>query len=323
MNNNTIFQSNAVRLATISLIMLFMVSAVAAESTERHKRSPSASGQKYSTNHRTAVRHRNPRHAQQGKRVSREDVASNHRNLRSARPGKRTFQAGYASNQRNGRQRHAEKRVSRTDRSSNRHGLRRDRDNGRYDRHESSHRYTYRYKRYPGFFSVFNNRSYFHNHRYNRYIPLTYHGHNYYYHNGAYYRYSGFGFSLVNNRIGIFLYSLPYGYSTLMIGGYPYYFAGRHYYIRDYVRNVYVQVDDPYRTSDWDDADNNTNGYQELIVYPKQGQSEEQMNQDEYECYLWAVDQTGFEPSLGKEGNIEDYQRAKSACLEGRGYVVN
>jgi hypothetical protein len=35
---------------------------------------------------------------------------------------------------------------------------------------------------------------------------------------------------------------------------------------------------------------------QELIVYPKAGQSQEQMEKDKYACYSWAKEQSGFDP---------------------------
>lgn len=35
----------------------------------------------------------------------------------------------------------------------------------------------------------------------------------------------------------------------------------------------------------------------QVYFYPKRGQSAEQQNRDRYECYLWAVKQTGFDPS--------------------------
>jgi hypothetical protein len=33
------------------------------------------------------------------------------------------------------------------------------------------------------------------------------------------------------------------------------------------------------------------------MVYPAQGQSPEQLERDRYECHVWAVQQTGFDPS--------------------------
>jgi predicted lipid-binding transport protein (Tim44 family) len=35
---------------------------------------------------------------------------------------------------------------------------------------------------------------------------------------------------------------------------------------------------------------------QDVVVYPAEGQSAEQMDQDKYACYAWARDQTGYDP---------------------------
>jgi hypothetical protein len=35
---------------------------------------------------------------------------------------------------------------------------------------------------------------------------------------------------------------------------------------------------------------------QDPIVYPAQGQSEDQIEKDKYQCYSWAKNQTGFDP---------------------------
>ncbi|MCP4687393.1 MAG: hypothetical protein GY859_05035, partial [Desulfobacterales bacterium] len=35
---------------------------------------------------------------------------------------------------------------------------------------------------------------------------------------------------------------------------------------------------------------------QELIIYPAQGQSQEQLEKDKFECYTWAKGQSGFDP---------------------------
>src|SRR5450631_3220925 len=34
-----------------------------------------------------------------------------------------------------------------------------------------------------------------------------------------------------------------------------------------------------------------------IMVYPANGQSPEQLDRDRYECHVWAVQQTGFDPS--------------------------
>jgi hypothetical protein len=62
-------------------------------------------------------------------------------------------------------------------------------------------------------------------------------------------------------------------------------------------------------------------------VIPKNGQSPQQAWRDRYECSRWAVSQSGFDPSstsgasAGSAGE-DGYQRAFTACLEGRGYTV-
>jgi len=67
-----------------------------------------------------------------------------------------------------------------------------------------------------------------------------------------------------------------------------------------------------------------------MFIYPRQGQSEQVQADDRYACHLWAVDQTGFDPTQPPGSSPEsqktdkraDYQRAMSACLDGRGYTV-
>jgi Family of unknown function (DUF6515) len=63
-----------------------------------------------------------------------------------------------------------------------------------------------------------------------------------------------------------------------------------------------------------------------VFLYPKNGQSADQQARDRYECYRFAVGQTGFDPMHpGGAGRVEqqsDYERAQAACFEGRGYSV-
>ena len=37
-----------------------------------------------------------------------------------------------------------------------------------------------------------------------------------------------------------------------------------------------------------------------IYVYPRQGQSDAQLDRDRYECHLWAVKQSGFDPSAAE-----------------------
>lgn len=66
------------------------------------------------------------------------------------------------------------------------------------------------------------------------------------------------------------------------------------------------------------------------FVYPRHGQNEELQVKDRYECHIWAVSQTHFDPTQ-PTGSMpdpqmnqmrSDYQRAISACLDARGYTM-
>jgi opacity protein-like surface antigen len=68
-----------------------------------------------------------------------------------------------------------------------------------------------------------------------------------------------------------------------------------------------------------------------LIISPKNGQPEKQQWADRYECHKWAKDQSGFDPTQRAPEGVtageinsrrDQYRRAFSACLEGRGYTV-
>ena len=37
---------------------------------------------------------------------------------------------------------------------------------------------------------------------------------------------------------------------------------------------------------------------QQLFIYPQRGQSQQQQQQDRFECHQWAVQQTGFDPTM-------------------------
>lgn len=39
---------------------------------------------------------------------------------------------------------------------------------------------------------------------------------------------------------------------------------------------------------------------QDLFFYPAQGQTQDQLNLDKFECHTWAVQQTGFDPLSGQ-----------------------
>ena len=59
----------------------------------------------------------------------------------------------------------------------------------------------------------------------------------------------------------------------------------------------------------------------DVYVYPRNGQTAEQTQNDRYECHGWAVAQSGFDPTRqDTSGNPAEYKRVMVACLDARGY---
>jgi len=156
---------------------------------------------------------------------------------------------------------------------------------------------------------------------------VRHHGSPYYYHGGSWYRPYGPRFVVVAPPYGIGVSVLPPYYSTLWYGGSPYYYADSTYYTYRPERREYVVTEPPQGEAS---VEPEARGSDEIFVYPREGQSEEQQATDRYECHRWAADRTGFDPTR-PAGNVAetdmtskrvDYRRAESACLEGRGYTV-
>jgi len=155
---------------------------------------------------------------------------------------------------------------------------------------------------------------------------VIHHGTHYYYHQGIWYRPSGTRFVVVLPPFGLIVPVLPPFFTVVWYGAVPYYYADGVYYVWYPEHHYYVVAEPPPES----ELHEQPPGSDELFVYPKQGQSEERQAQDRYACHRWAVDQTGFDPTL-PGGNVRssqydhkraDYRRAMKACLEARGYSV-
>jgi len=186
----------------------------------------------------------------------------------------------------------------------------------------------------PGY--VFDNR-----YRHDRYYPprgyavpmlprdhrvVPYRGVKYYYHGGVWYRPSGSRFVVVLPPVGLVVPFLPPFYTTIWVSGFPYYYSAGIYYVWRPEQSAYVVTEPPPES----EVSEEPATPDQLFIYPKKGQSEQQQATDRYQCHRWAADQTGFDPTRAG-GNVPeaqhaakraDYQRAMKACLEARGYSV-
>ncbi len=115
--------------------------------------------------------------------------------------------------------------------------------------------------------------------------------------------------------MGITVPILPPAYATLWIAGAPYYYAN------DYANGVYYAaapgqgyvVVAPPQGVDAVQPVLAPKPLPQPIVYPRNGQSAAQTESDQQECNRWATSQAGA------MADASVFQRAVSACLDGRG----
>lgn len=155
---------------------------------------------------------------------------------------------------------------------------------------------------------------------------IVFHNERYFFFDGIWYRPRNSHFIVVRPPIGVIVPVLPSFYTVIWVGAVPYYYAAGIYYTWYPEYRAYVVSEPPPPQ----EVRETGIGTEQLFVYPKQGQSEEQMAKDRYECHRWGSDQTGFDPTQpggevaeGQYANKRaDYLRAMKACLEARGYSV-
>lgn len=145
----------------------------------------------------------------------------------------------------------------------------------------------------------------------------------YFYYGGDFYRSLRPGYVVVSAPIGARVRTLPPGYIAFGIGLRHFFFVNSTYYLWEPRTRDYVVVEEPDGAAKaMAEAKSTESG--EIYAYPNQGQSEEQARRDRYECHLWAADQSGYDPTYSDQPSdlSDDYRRAMTACLVGRGYTV-
>ena len=136
-----------------------------------------------------------------------------------------------------------------------------------------------------------------------------------------------YGFGLLG--YGLIFDALPLYYSTYWWGGIPYYYANDNFYQWNGSVGQYETVRPPQNLVSQVAA---TQAFESvsLFAYPKNGQTGAQQATDRIECQRWATGQTGIDappagstvPVAASPPRRQDYRRAETACLEGRGYSV-
>ncbi len=156
---------------------------------------------------------------------------------------------------------------------------------------------------------------------------LVIHGHDrFYFSGGVWYRPYGPRFVVIAPPLGIVIPFLPDYYETRVISGDTYYVSDGTYYHTAPSGDGYIVT-----TAPGGGAGNAAAAPEDKVfVYPRNGQSQKQQDKDRYECHSWAMEQSGFDPTVAHGGVSTDqvntksaqYHRAMEACLDGRGYTV-
>lgn len=157
----------------------------------------------------------------------------------------------------------------------------------------------------------------------NDHVP--YRGADYFYSAGYWYRPQGPRYVVVRPPYGIGVNYLPDYARQVWSAGALLFFAADTYYRYDASTQQYVVVQPP-MTGPEPQPSPVSNGY-DVLAYPANGQSPQQVNQDGKDCSRWAVQQTGFDPRTmtyqPAPQVVQAYRQAQGNCLGSRGYQVS
>ena len=146
-------------------------------------------------------------------------------------------------------------------------------------------------------------------------LSVGFRGGNYFYHGGVWFRPWGGRYVVVTPPLGIFLPVLPPDCVTLWVGAVPYYYADGVYY-NTAPGQGYVVVTPPPGADSLQPGPAPTPAAPDPIIYPRSNQSAAQTEADRRDCNTWATSQ----PNAMADAQV--FQRAVTACMDGRGYTV-
>ena len=153
---------------------------------------------------------------------------------------------------------------------------------------------------------------------------VPYRGQDYFFSGGYWYRPQGPRYVVVRPPYGIRVQYLPDYAREVWVGSALFFLAAGAYYTYETSSQQYVVVQPPTEVPVAQPAPQG-NGY-DVVAYPANGQSPAQVQQDGYDCYRWAVQQSGFDPQqityAPDPAVVQTYRQAQGNCLSSRGYQV-
>lgn len=153
---------------------------------------------------------------------------------------------------------------------------------------------------------------------------VPYRGQDYFFSGGYWYRPQGPRYIVVTPPYGIRVQYLPDYAREVWVGSALFFLAAGSYYTYEATTQQYVVVQAP-TAIPAPAPQPQGNGY-DVVAYPANGQTPQQIDQDRYDCYRWAVQQSGFDPAAVTYAPspqvVQTYRQAQGNCLNSRGYQV-
>ncbi len=146
---------------------------------------------------------------------------------------------------------------------------------------------------------------------------VPYRGQDYFFSGGYWYRPQGPRYVVVAPPRGIRVSYLPDYAREVWVGSSLFFLAAGAYYLYQEDTQDYVVVDPPTAAPQVAPPPSG-NGY-DVVAYPANGQSPQQVQQDGEDCYRWAVQQSGFDPArvtyAPDPAVVQTYRQAQGSCL--------
>ncbi|MFJ2333020.1 DUF6515 family protein [Pseudomonas helleri] len=157
-----------------------------------------------------------------------------------------------------------------------------------------------------------------------QYRQVPYRGQNFFFSGGYWYRPQGPRYVVVQPPYGIRVSIIPSYAREVWVGSSLFFLAAGSYYAYQPATQDYIVVEPP-ATIVQPAPQPVSNGY-DVVAYPANGQTPAQIDQDRYDCYRWAVDQSHFDPAhiayAPAPAVVQTYRQAEGNCLNSRGYQV-
>lgn len=161
------------------------------------------------------------------------------------------------------------------------------------------------------------------------YSRIPYRGSDYFYSSGYWYRPQGQRYVVVAPPRGVRVRYLPDYAQQVWLGSALFFLAAGTYYTYEQSTQEYVVAEPPEGVEPVyspEQAPQQASNPYEVTAYPANGQTQQQFEQDRYDCYQYAIQQTNFDPSAATYQPAPEviglFRQAMASCYAGRGYSV-